>query len=109
MASSANWSYYVAIAICAVLFSVVVGTFATLVPKDSAQNTKLLTIVSVFSFAASIVAYALALYHFSSNPAYLIQFLLAIVMMIILPAALISISISTITISNLRDNLAAQP
>jgi drug/metabolite transporter (DMT)-like permease len=107
MASSSQWSYYVAIAICAVLFSVVVGTFATLVPKDSSQNTKLLTVVSVFSFAASITAYALALYHFSSNPSHLIQFLLAITMMVILPAALIAASISTITISNLRDNLAA--
>lgn len=89
------------------MFSVVVGTFATLVPKDSSQNTKLLAVVSVFSFATSITAYALALYHFSSNPAYLIQFLLAIVMLVILPAALISVSVSTVTVSNLRDTLAA--
>ena len=89
------------------MFSVVVGTFATLVPKDSSQNTKLLAVVSVFSFATSITAYALALYHFSSNPAYLIQFLLAIIMLVILPAALISVSVSTVTVSNLRDTLAA--
>lgn len=105
--ASVDWPFYIAIAICVVMFSVVVGTFATLVPKDSSQNTKLLAVVSVFSFATSITAYALALYHFSSNPAYLIQFLLAIVMLVILPAALISVSVSTVTVSNLRDTLAA--
>jgi hypothetical protein len=105
--SSGNWPFYIAIAICVVMFAVVVGTFATLVPKDSSQNTKLLAVVSVFSFATSITAYALALYHFSSNPAYLIQFLLAIIMLVILPAALISVSVSTVAVSNLRDTLAA--
>jgi hypothetical protein len=105
--ASVDWPFYIAIAICVVMFAVVVGTFATLVPKDSSQNTKLLAVVSVFSFATSITAYALALYHFSSNPAYLIQFLLAIVMLVILPAALISVSVSTVAVSNLRDTLAA--
>jgi hypothetical protein len=103
-----DWAFYVTLAICAVLFTVVVSTFATLVPKDSAQNTKLLAVISVFSFATSITAYALALYHFSRNPNYLIQFLLGTVMLIILPCALISVSVSTITISNLRDTLAVR-
>jgi len=102
-----NWPYYVSIAICAVLFIADIVMFATLVPKDSSQNTKLLTIVSVFSFAVSIVAYALALYNFSTNPTYLIQFMLGLMMLVILPAALISVSISTIAVSNLRDTLAA--
>lgn len=102
-----NLPYYVSIGICAVLLSVVIGTFATLVPKDSAQNSKLLAVISVFSFAASITAYALAMYHFSHNPQYLIQFILAIVLLVLLPAALMSVSVSTITISNLRDTLAA--
>ncbi|NBT46808.1 MAG: hypothetical protein EBT07_03160 [Actinobacteria bacterium] len=105
--ASANWPYYVAIAICVALFTTVVATFSTLVPKDSAQNTKLLTVISVFSFAASITAYSLALYHFAHNPNYLIQFMLATVLLVILPAALISVSVSTIAVSNLRDTLAA--
>lgn len=103
-----DWAFYVTLAICAVLFTVVVSTFATLIPKDSAQNTKLLAVISVFSFAASITAYALALYHFSRNPNYLIQFLLGTVMLILLPCALISVSVSTITVSNLRDTLATR-
>jgi len=102
-----NWPYYVAIAICVVLFTVVVATFATLVPKDSAQNTKLLAVISVFSFATSITAYALALYHFSHNPENLIQFILGMLMLIILPCSLISVSVSTIAVSNMRDTLAA--
>lgn len=102
-----DWKYMIAIAICVVLFTVVVATYATLVPKDSAQNTKLLAIVSVFSFAASFVGYALAQYVFAKDTPNMIQFMLALVMLVALPSSLISVAISTITISNLRDTLAA--
>lgn len=102
-----DWGYMVGIGICVVLAGTTIGTFATLLPKDSAQNTKLLTVVSVFSFVTSITAYFLAVYYFSTNPNNMIQFILAIVMLIILPGMLISTSVSTITISNLRDTLAA--
>lgn len=102
-----NWQFYISIGICVMLLGVVISTFATLVPKDSAQNTKLLAVISTFSFAACIVGYALALYHFSHNPAMMIQFTLGVVMLVALPASLIATSISTVTISNLRDNLAA--
>jgi hypothetical protein len=90
------------------MLAIVVGvTYGTLLPKDSAQNTKLMAIVTVFSFVASLVAYALALYHFSHNPTQMIQFILGIVMIVILPCTLVSASIATITISNMRDTLAA--
>lgn len=102
-----DWGYMIGIGICVILGITTIATYATLLPKDSAQNTKLLTVVSVFSFVTSIAAYFLAVYYFSTNPNYLIQFLLAVVMLIILPGMLISTSISTITISNLRDTLAA--
>lgn len=100
-------AFYITIAICIVLFTVVVATYASLLPKDSAQNSKLLAVITVFSIATSVIAYALALYHFSRNPNYLIQFMLAMVMLVLLPASLISVSVSTITVSNLRDTLAS--
>ena len=102
-----DWGYMVGIGICVVLASTTIGTYATLLPKDSAQNTKLLTVVTVFSFVTSITAYFLAVYYFSTNPNHMIQFVFAIVMLFILPGMLISTSVSTITISNLRDTLAA--
>ena len=101
-----NWSYYVAIAITVMLSITVISLYSSLIPKDSAQNTKILTTISVFCFAASIAAYGLALWHFSANPLYMIQFLLAITMLVLLPSALIATSVSTVTISNLRDSLA---
>jgi len=104
---SGNWQYYVAVSICALLSVVTIITFRTLLPKDSAENTKLLAIIVAFSFVASFVAYALALYTFSSNPSYMIQFILGVVMIVLLPAAIISTSVSTIVISNLRDAVAA--
>jgi hypothetical protein len=102
-----NWSYYVAIAITVMLSITVISLYSSLIPKDSAQNTKILTTISVFSFAASIAAYGLALWHFSSNPQYMIQFLLAVTMLVLLPSALIATSVSTVTISNLRDAVAS--
>jgi hypothetical protein len=102
-----NWSYYVAIAITVMLSITAISLYATLIPKDSAQNTKILTTISVFSFAASLAAYGLALWHFSANPQYMIHFLLAITMLVLLPSALIATSVSTVTISNLRDTLAS--
>ena len=105
--ANVDWGYYIALAVCGVLGITTIATYATLLPKDSAQNTKLLTVVSVFSFVTSITAYFLAVYYFSTNPNYLIQFVLAVVMLVILPGMLISASVSTITISNLRDTLAA--
>jgi hypothetical protein len=104
---SFNAPFAISIGVCGMLAVIAGVTYGTLLPKDSAQNTKLLAIVTVFSFVASLIAYALALYHFSHNPGQMIQFILGIVMIVILPCALISASISTITISNLRDTLAA--
>ena len=86
---------------------VVYTTYRMLLPKDSFENTKLLAIVSVFSFVASLTAYSLVNFLFAGNQVYMTQFLLLIVMLVILPMTLISASISTISISNLRDTLAA--
>jgi hypothetical protein len=105
--ANVDWGYYIGIGICLVLGITTIATYATLLPKDSAQNTKLLTVISVFSFVTSITAYFLAVYYFSSNASHLIQFILAVVMLVILPGTLISASVSTVTISNLRDTLAA--
>ena len=86
---------------------VVYTTYRMLLPKDSFENTKLLAIVSVFSFVASLTAYSLVNFQFGGNQVYMTQFLLLIVMLVILPMTLISASVSTISISNLRDTLAA--
>ena len=102
-----NSAYTITLAVCGVLFALVVGSFSALLPKDSAQNTKILIMVSVFSIAVSIIAFGIALYHFSNNAMYMAHFLLAMTMLVLLPASLISSAVSTITISNLRDTLAA--
>jgi len=103
---SFNAPFWISVSVCGVLAIIAGVTYGTLLPKDSSQNTKLLTIVTVFSFVASLIAYALALYHFSHNPGQMIQFMLLIVMLIVLPCSLISASIATVTVSNMRDTLA---
>jgi hypothetical protein len=104
--ASPNLPYYISLAICAISLAVVIATYATLLPKDSAQNTKLLATIGVFAFAVSFVGYGLALFHFSQNPVYMIQFILAMLMLVVLPASLMAVSVSTVTISNLRDTVA---
>jgi membrane protein insertase Oxa1/YidC/SpoIIIJ len=101
-----NPVYIIGISICVVLFTVVIATFSTLAQKDSANNAKLLSIIIAFSVTASIFAYGLALYYFSNNPDYLLQFLLGTMMLVLLPGTLIGVSIATVTVSNLRDIVA---
>jgi hypothetical protein len=103
----ANVAFYITLAICIAMTITAGVLYAVLLPKDNSQNTKILTAMSIFSFMASATAYALALWHFSSNPTYMIQFILAMMMLVVLPATLISVSVSTVAISNLRDTLAA--
>lgn len=102
-----NGAYTVTLIICAVLFTTMVATFATVLPKDSAQNEKIMIVVSVFSIAVSLIAYGLALWHFSNNAMYMAQFLLAFCMLVLLPASLIATAISTVSISSLREAVAA--
>ena len=102
-----NFPYYVGIAASAALFGTTAMVFTTLMPKDSNQNARLLAIIAAFSYAASITAYFIGFYYFSHNPGQLIQFILLITMLVLLPASLIAISVSTVTISNLRESLAA--
>lgn len=100
-------AFYVTLALCLTFIITAISLYSLLLPKDDAQNTKILISVTVFSFAASVTAYALALWHFSSNPNQMIHFTLGMMMLVMLPASLVSASVSTITISNLRDTLAA--
>jgi|UniRef100_A0A6C0DSY5 membrane protein insertase Oxa1/YidC/SpoIIIJ len=98
--------YTIGIAICVILFTVIVATFGSLSQKDTANNTKLLSIIIAFSVTVSIFAYGLALYYFSKNPAMLIQFLLAAVMLVLLPGTLIGVSVAAVSVSNLRNAIA---
>jgi hypothetical protein len=101
-----NPIYIIGIVICIVLFTLIIVTFSALVPKDTANNSKLMSMIVAFSASVSIFSYGLALYYFSRNPEALQQFLLAVMFLVILPGMLISSSISTVTISNLRDIVA---
>jgi VanZ family protein len=74
--------------------------------KDTANNSKLLTIIIAFSIVCSLFGYGLSLFYFSRNPDYLIHFILAVVMLVMLPGTLISTSVAAVTISNLRDIVA---
>ena len=96
----------IGVTICFVLFTLIIVTFSTLVPKDTANNSKLMSMIVAFSASVSIFTYGLALYYFSRNPEYLLQFILAVLFLVMLPGMLISSSIATITISNLRDVVA---
>jgi len=105
--ASPDLPFYIGFCLCIAIMVTNITAYAALLPKDNRQNSILLIIVTVFSFIASAIGYGLALFYFTHNPANLIQFLLAITMLVILPSSLIAVSISTITISNLRDTLAA--
>ena len=101
-----NTLYIIGVSICIVLFTLIIMAFVTLSKTDTANNTKLLSIVIGFSVTVAIFTYGLALYYFTRNPEYLLQFLLAFSLLIIFPGLLISSSVATVTISNLRQIIA---
>jgi membrane protein insertase Oxa1/YidC/SpoIIIJ len=101
-----NPVYLIGVLINIVLFSLLIATFSSLSPKDTANNSKLLSMIVGFSATVSIFSYGLALYYFSRNPEYLLQFLLATTFLVVLPGLLIGASVATVTISNLRDVVA---
>jgi apolipoprotein N-acyltransferase len=98
--------YLIGICLISVLLVVIIATFMSLSNKDTANNSKLLTIIIAFSTVTSLFAYGLALFYFSKNPEYLVHFVLAFSMLIMLPGMIISTSISSVTLSNLRDIVA---
>jgi hypothetical protein len=102
-----NASFIVGIALCVVMLAITIGGYASLSPKDTANNEKILSMIIGFSITFSFVAFGLALYYFSYNVEYLAIFLLAIVMLVCLPGTLIATAISTVTVSKMRDTLAA--
>jgi VanZ family protein len=65
-----------------------------------------MSMIVAFSASVSIFSYGLALYYFSRNPESLLQFILAVMFLVMLPGILISSSIATVTVSNLRDIVA---
>ena len=101
-----NPIFIIGICICIVLFTVVIVTFSSLSQKDTANNSKLLSIIIAFSTTSSIFAYALAVYYFSHNPDYLLHFILGLVMLVMLPGTLIGTSVAAVTVSNLRESIA---
>lgn len=93
--------------LCGTMALVAILNYAILIPKADGQSAKIMTVVAAFSISACALAYFLALWHFSTNPDQMLHFLLAIVMFVALPMSLISAAISTVSISNLQDVLAA--
>jgi hypothetical protein len=102
-----NAIHWIGIIACAALFTTVVATTASLSSKDTANNTKLLSAIIGFSIAAGIIGFFLAFYFFSYNVEYMAVFLLAVIMIVCIPGTLISIAVSSVTVSNMRDTLAA--
>jgi len=101
-----NPVYLIGVLINIVLFTLLITTFGALSPKDTSNNSKLMSMIVAFSATVSIFSYGLALYYFSRNPEYLLQFLLATTFLFVLPGILIGASVATVTISNLRDVIA---
>jgi ATP/ADP translocase len=103
-----NWAFYVSVSLCGVMFLLVALLYGIMKKGNntSDQVSRLYTVVLVFAYGASLVAGFIALYFFNNNPAYMIQFLLALTLMMV-PMALTALSVSTAQLATLRNTLAA--
>ena len=98
--------YYLSVTVCVVMGYFLVTTYTGLLPDaQESQNTKLMSVMGVFSVAASVTAYALGLYYFTANPRGMMQFMM-IAALVLLPTLLIATTVSTANVVDLRNRLA---
>ena len=101
-----NIYYYLSVTVCVVMGYFLVTTYTGLLPDaQESQNTKLMSVMGVFSVAASVTAYALGLYYFTANPRGMMQFMM-IAALVLLPTLLIATTVSTANVVDLRNRLA---
>jgi len=101
-----NIYYYLSVTVCVVMGYFLVTTYTGLLPDaQESQNTKLMSVMGVFSVAASVTAYALGLYYFTANPRRMMQFMM-ITALVLLPTLLIATTVSTANVVDLRNRLA---
>lgn len=101
-----NIYYYLSVTVCVVMGYFLVTTYTGLLPDaQESQNTKLMSVMGMFSVAASVTAYALGLYYFTANPRRMMQFMM-IAALVLLPTLLIATTVSTANVVDLRNRLA---
>lgn len=83
-----------------VLVTLSITYCATMIRMDTRMNKRRLQIMTMLVFILGIFTYILSLFYFSADPTYLFQFLLAVAALVILPAALTSVAVATITAGN---------
>jgi hypothetical protein len=98
--ASVDWLYWLAIAACLAFMVACIVSFVTLAPRDTAENSKVLSLTIAFSVVASILLYGLAAFYFAANPRYLAHFLLAFEFLVLLPAGLTSLGVATVAASS---------
>lgn len=85
---------------CVAFYTVAVGTIVKAVQIDSSANEKVFHSVIWLTAAAGLIGAGLMYIQFLSTPQFAIQFITAIVMLLFLPATLISLATMTIIASN---------
>jgi hypothetical protein len=84
-----------------IVFITLAGTtIGKITRRETVQKEKELTQTVLLSFFASAMLFFIASKYFKQDPTYFPYFILALVMLIILPATLYSLGVATIAMSN---------
>ena len=73
---------------------------AYMLRRDTYATEKYMTVMSIMTYMAATILCVLALFYLYLDKTYLQQVLLGVIMIVCLPATLISVSVATITGSN---------
>ncbi len=68
--------------------------------RDTYAMEKYMKVMTVWTYMAAAILYILALYYFDKDETYVQQAILALVMLVCLPAALVSVSVAFIVGGN---------
>ena len=82
------------------LFAIAMASIAKIMEIDKTASEKMLQAITGLTASAGIIGALLAYFQFKETPEYAIQIVLAIVMLLFLPATLIAAGTMTITLSN---------
>ena len=106
MAFERDWKFTSSVILCLVMTTFIVRNLVAMIPTNSQQTTRLLGLVTTFSFVSGLVAFLLTMYVFGAQPTRMLLYMVIVVLLLLLLAT-ISTSTATAQLNEMRSTLAS--
>jgi cytochrome bd-type quinol oxidase subunit 2 len=100
--------FAISVVMCLAMVIAIIASYSTTVTTDSDQTSKLLGVVIGTAIATAVPCYGISMWLFKGNPSMLLHFLLAVMLIVIMPMSVVSASLSTAQLNELRNTVAVR-